>query len=761
MKSPANWLHTLSEYFTSSISNKIIIPYALLTALLAVFGVFVVTNLVAGTFEERLKNQLLEAGRVVSDEVVNRERFRLEVQRAVANTVGVANALAERDLRTLEALVSPIIANSQGIDAIIITNQQGKEVLRVQRSSASPNASAQSLLDGNANFVGWMAVARVLADPQGEIKEAQLAQDPNSKEMLVFTVGPVRRDNQVVGAVLVGTYLQKELTLLRGLALAETTLFDENGKVLATTFPFTQAEAQEIFRQFTPARYRQVVQAQAVTLLDQVEGVTDFENRGQAYRMAYAPFVLRSRVYGVYGVALPTSFITDTNDQSRTQLALIFSLGVVAVFLVGYGIARRIIRPIIRLVQTSQAISSGDLSRRSGLDSKDEIGVLAKTFDHMTTELQRLLRIQQEEASKLNAILNGIADGVIVQDVDGQALAMNPAARAILDQVGADLSSTRLKTDELPLAEPAERSRQWLQKLTGLQFHETRRFEVGRQVLSALSAPVFTPTGEQLGTVVVLRDITREVESEKLKDDFITSVSHELRTPLTAIKGYNDLLRMTAADRLTDQHLQFIATVDENVADLLGLIQEMLDLSQIDAGALGIDSEPINLAELITAEADHWQEKMQEKELTLTTRLTAEPVWVEGDWARLSRVLHNLLSNAYEYTRPGGSVEVWLKQENGHAQVDVKDNGVGIAQEAQRYLFTRFFRAIHEESTYDVSGAGLGLYLSKAIIEAHPGGKIWVKTEPNQGSTFSFTLPVADPTSTETLPNKNAMQSGA
>ncbi|MEW5960715.1 MAG: HAMP domain-containing sensor histidine kinase, partial [Chloroflexota bacterium] len=298
-----------------------------------------------------------------------------------------------------------------------------------------------------------------------------------------------------------------------------------------------------------------------------------------------------------------------------------------------------------------------------------------------------------------------------------------------------------------PEAEPASYGdgvSDWLGSLSGLEFHETQRFEMGRRVLSALSAPVMTPTGAQLGSVVVLRDITREVESEKLKDDFITSVSHELRTPLVAIKGYNDLLRMTATGKLDKQQMNFIETIDANAQDLLNLIQEMLDLSQIDAGELGVDHDRLNLSKLVQIEAGLWLDKMAEKELSFTINISPLPVWVEGDWNRLTWVMRNLLKNANDYTLPGGQVELSLTAENGQAQVAVKDTGVGISKEHQRFLFTRFFRAIHEESTYEVSGAGLGLYMSKAIIEAHCG-QIWVETEANRGSTFGFRLPVIEP----------------
>ncbi len=758
MKTLTRWTHPIFEYFISSISKKIIIPYALLTLALAVFGVFVVTRLVAGSFEARLKNQLVEAGQVVSDETVNRERFRLEVQRSVANTVGVPEAIVERDLDRLEGLTSPLIANLQNVDSIVLLDTQGKELLRLQRKDSTPDAPIQVFKGSGVSFFNWEAVEKVLADSQGQTKDVQLARDPQGR-LIIYTVGPVRTTEGTVGSALVGTYLQKEITLLHNMALAEITLFDESGTVMATTFSLDQDEFDRVFNFFTPIRYRQVIEQQNITLLNQVGWIDEMDNRGQMFRLAYTPFLLRDRISGVYGVALPTNFITDTNNISRNRLAMVFSVGVVAVFLVGYVVSRRIITPIIQLVQTSRAITEGDLSRRTELDSRDEIGILAKTFDHMTAELQRLLKIQQEEASKLNAILNSIADGVVVQDVAGKIVVMNPAAKQILEkmEIGEFSLSASARTADQDNAHDMPFGHV-LADLTGLEFHETQRFEMGQQVLSALSAPVITPDQQQSGAVVVLRDITREVESEKLKDDFITSISHELRTPLTAIKGYNDLLRMTGGGSLNEQQLQFIRIVDDNVADLLNLIQEMLDLSQIDAGALGIDDMPVNLSELVETETGNWQNSMREHGLSFSVSLPPKPIWVAGDSLRLTRVLHNLLSNAQAYTLFGGQVSVLLKQVDDVAQVDVIDSGVGIAEEDQRFLFARFFRAIHNESTYDISGAGLGLYLSKAIIEAHHG-EIWVKTELNKGSTFSFKLnllksPPAPPVKTEILENE-------
>lgn len=752
MKPSTHWLQAGLKYFSSSIRNKIIVPYALLTLLLAIFGVFIVTRLVAGSFEARLKNQLLDAGRVVSEGVVNRERARLEAQRAVANTEGVAEALVNRDFAELDNLVFPLVANYKNIDSIVLLDTQGKEVLRLQRETIAANASAQTYQGSGANFGVWPTIQRVLANANDGAKEVQVAQDPNSGELIIYTIGSVETSDGIVGAALVGTYLKKEIDTLHNLALSDLTLFDETGAVVYSTLVPDQAEAKEVFKTFTPARYQQVIQQTGVTLSEEIQGPgetpNDVQARGQMYRLAYAPFLLRDRIYGVYAVALPTNFITDTNDDSRNLLALIFSGGVVLVIGIGYLVSQRIIRPIIRLVQTSQAIAMGNLDQRTGLLQDDEIGILASTFDDMTAELQRLLKVQRDEASKLNAILSSIADGVIVQDLAGQAVITNPAAAKILQAMGGDFEYSQAQAG--PAAEGVGES-PLLKHLIGLEFHETRRFEVGQRVLSALSAPVFTADKEQIGSVVVLRDITREVESERLKDDFITHVSHELRTPLTAIKGYNDLLKMTAAKKLDKRQISFIQIIDKNIEDLSQLIQEMLDLSQISAGTLGIDQERVNLSKLIDTEAKKWPAKMQERELSFTVQLPVEAIWVEGDENRLSLVVHNLIRNAYDYTLPGGSIEVGLRQENGRGLMNVKDTGVGIAAEQQRHLFTRFFRAIHAESTYEVSGAGLGLYISKAIIEAHQG-EIWLESKVNEGSTFSFALPIINAEVNETAP---------
>ena len=260
-------------------------------------------------------------------------------------------------------------------------------------------------------------------------------------------------------------------------------------------------------------------------------------------------------------------------------------------------------------------------------------------------------------------------------------------------------------------------------------------------MLSAISAPVVSRGGERLGTVVVLRDVTREYESEKLKDDFITSVSHELRTPLTAIKGYNDLLRLTASQQLDEQQLSFVDTIDRNIDDLLEIIQQMLDLSEMDAGELGIDEGQVDYVDLVTCEIEKWLPKMEERQIDFSAELPSEQIWILGDQARLTRVIHNLIKNAWQYTLPGGKVAVMVHGNGEHVQTDVSDTGVGIAPEDQRYLFTRFVRAIHAEHSFELSGAGLGLYIVKETVNRLKGA-ITCQSIEQLGSTFEVRIPI-------------------
>jgi signal transduction histidine kinase len=740
----SEWRGTLSG-LTASIGTKIILPYLLLTLVVAGVGAYVVTNLVTSSMQERFNNQLLDAGRVVSESMVRYEKDRLEVLRAVAGTQGVSESLVAGDRGTLSRLVPQIIANSN-TNAVELLDANGMEVYGWQRPPGQNGGVAEER--SGADFSQLEDVRLVLngyVDRFGE-KRALLSQTPYG--LMIFTIGPVYQGGEQVGAVMIGTYVHEMVIDLAESAVAKVTLYDRSGVVIDTTLGGGQegiaGALQESPEQYDtiiallqepPNRYQMVVaRAQDQVPLRQVDIL------GQKYVLAYGDWRLRGQSFGLFSVALPSNFIVSTAATSRNLLSLIFSAATVAVITIGFTIAQRIIRPLNRLVETSTAVAAGDLGQRTGIQSKDEIGSLASSFDVMTERLAERNRQLVEQASKLEAILNSIADGVIVLDMGGQIITSNPAAQQVLADMSSDFPSGPLR--ELPptLFGDADDMPEMDVLPAPAVLQQPQRYRVGSRVLSALAAPVMAPDGEQLGTVVVLRDITREDESERLKDEFITNISHELRTPLTAIKGYSDLLVMTSSGSLDERRLEFIRTIGDNTTQLLRHINELIDISQIQAGDLGLEKERLLFSDLVGEVAENWRERMEAGGLMLRVRLSGGNLWVHGDRGRLIWAIDNLLSNAYNYTLSGGRVEVRAFQEDNEARLDVSDTGVGVASADQPYLFTRFFRA-HNELTFGVRGVGLGLFITRSIVEAHHG---WVgaRSELGVGSTFSIALPL-------------------
>ena len=709
----------------SSIRTKIVLPYAVLTLAVAAVGTFVVSQLVAGSLEERFVNQLVDSGRVASDSVVKKEREHLEALRAMAFTQGVDVAVASGDMHTLEELLVPLAVNHQ-MDSVEVTDSLGRELLGFRHDKGSTDVRDYSLTTGT-DLSTWHIVAQILTGQVDQLgdKFVMLVKEPSG--YVFYTGGPIKQEDRIVGTILVGTYLDKFLAEIKQETIADVTFYDNQGQVLATTFRGGGEQVKDIL-EVTPAFCQSIVLRRDETLR---RSLTLY---GRPYEMAFGPLQIRESLLGIFSVTLPSNFIVQKTATSRLQFGVIFTLAMMLVFVIGYLISRRIIVPIIRLVHTSRAVAAGDLGQQTGIRRGDEIGILASSFDQMTQSLRERTRELEEEASKVRAILESIADGVIVEDKSGQIIMMNPAAERILGSMSEGFPVHPIR--ELPAVHAKGEP-------SSADSSEDRRFEAGGKVVSAREAPVTTKDGIELGKVVVFRDITREVEVDRLKDEFIENVSHELRTPLTSIKGYSDLLTLTAEDKLDEQQRKSLSYISQRSSQLVTMIGELLDMTDIAAGTLGLDLAPTSLDELILEVMDSWRERIEEKQLMAIVQLPDDLPQVLVDRDRVKRVLYNLISNACNYTTPGGKITVTTYTDGDKVRVDVEDTGVGISKPDQSRLFTRFFRA-REVPHDDVRGAGLGLYMAKALIEAH-GERIWLeRSRLGEGSVFSFTLPIAE-----------------
>jgi signal transduction histidine kinase len=229
-------------------------------------------------------------------------------------------------------------------------------------------------------------------------------------------------------------------------------------------------------------------------------------------------------------------------------------------------------------------------------------------------------------------------------------------------------------------------------------------------------------------------------EANRLKSEFVSMVSHELRTPLTSIQGYAEL--MLEGEQLTEEQRESLTLVKKNAERLLGLINDLLDLSRIEAGRLDLHPASLDLACLIPEVAGSLRPLIEAKRQRLKLELgeALPPVWADAD--RVTQILTNLISNAHKYTLADGNITVAARPDDGFVRVDISDTGIGLSPEDQAQLFTKFFRT-QNRSPETGGGTGLGLVITRFLVELH-GGKITVSSAPGQGSTFSFSLPVLE-----------------
>lgn len=363
--------------------------------------------------------------------------------------------------------------------------------------------------------------------------------------------------------------------------------------------------------------------------------------------------------------------------------------------------------------------------------------------------LGTMLRKQQEEATRSQAILEAVADGVLVTGLDNKVTFINSSAETILDLPASHILDQTLDTFGGLFGKAAGA---WMQTIRGWS-EDSASYQVGdsyaeqieldnKRIVLVHLAPVMLQN-DFLGTVSIFRDITHEVEVDRLKSEFVATVSHELRTPMTSIRGYADILLLGAAGALNENQSHFLHIIKNNTERLNILVNDLLDISRIEAGRVTLAPQPLDLREVAEdVLADILRRSQEEnKPMAISLEAPKELPRVFGDSERVRQILDNLVDNAYHYTPTDGQIQVRIHSGNGEVQVDVTDTGVGIAPEDQERVFERFFRGEHP-LVLATPGTGLGLPIVKQLVEMHHG-RIWMTSKgvPGQGSTFSFTLP--------------------
>jgi len=402
-------------------------------------------------------------------------------------------------------------------------------------------------------------------------------------------------------------------------------------------------------------------------------------------------------------------------------------------------IVKQITASLDILSSVSRQVAKGDLSQGVYLKSTDEIGELASVFNQMIQGLKDSSQNLLREKERSEAIISCIPQGIIVTDYENRLMLANHEAELMfnfsLDQAQGKIVLDYLQNEDVIKA--------FSEKIGEHEKSISRDIIItdsyGKKKNYCLTSSLLRDQhNEHLGVITVLRDQTQEKEIEELREGFLRTVSHELRTPLTSVIGFIELVYSGALGSLSEEQKTPLKTALDEAINLKSLINDLLDLSQIQAGKSKLHITPIHAQEFLTGIINTMYPLAKSKKLSLTQKVGETPLKFRADAAKLKRILLNLISNAIKFTNEG-SIQVEVIDMSQEIMIKVSDTGIGIKPEDQTLIFEKF-RQVDYSSTRDYEGIGLGLSIVKQLVELHQG-KIWVESEYTKGATFILTLP--------------------
>jgi len=444
-------------------------------------------------------------------------------------------------------------------------------------------------------------------------------------------------------------------------------------------------------------------------------------------------------------------------------IAILFMFSVASV----YFLVNKVSQPLNKLAEYAKKLASHDFSSDIEIESHDEIGLLADTMKSMATDLREVFdRYEQaindaivelqNTLAYLTAVIDNMADGLLVTDTDGVITHVNPALSYMFALRETDFIGKNCK--DLfgdAFAELFEKSRGYSDRIYTSEI-DLAHNRVGKAVATGIHKDTFMADDKGIGSVILIRDITSEKEVDRMKTDFISTVSHELRTPLTSIRGFTEIIKKKLDEDIfpqlssnTNQKIiKSVSRVGENLGIIISegerltaLINDVLDISKLEAGKVEWKMDKIQISDIIERAIDATSSLFEHKNLAFIKNIEEGLPEVIGDKDRLMQVVINLLSNAVKFTDQG-SVICRAERNDDYIIVSVTDTGFGITDADKEQVFEKF-RQVGDTLTDKPTGTGLGLSICKQIIEFH-GGRIWVESEPGRGSNFSFALPILE-----------------
>ncbi len=457
------------------------------------------------------------------------------------------------------------------------------------------------------------------------------------------------------------------------------------------------------------------------------------------------------KIIGTVSIGLTGSVIDGISFVTRLSLIIAF---IICWLTIGSIIIMNVIlamRELNLLYDGVKRLSSGEFGYK--LDSKNASRVvreLYKAFNDMSEKLRSYNESSIEslmlEKNKFEAILMSIANGVIVCDSNDNVLLVNDHAKQLLDVSDDEIIRTNIrqycdnngidafkeKIDEFkntPIAEMTDKP---------LEFN----IDVSEKVLKSVISPMFLQSGEYVGYIIVLIDVTKEVEMDRLRSQFVSNVSHELRTPVTVLRTYSDTLANMGDEFDYETQKEFLGIMNKEIIRLHDMVNDILDFSRYEAKTVKLEKEMRDVTEVVQECVSRAKILAEEKHLEFVVMIEPNLPKIPINYDSITRALMNLITNAIKYSNDNTIIKVRAEKFSDYIVLAVTDQGTGISEENQKKVFDRFFRV--ENSAHTVKGTGLGLHLVKITVEKHHKGEVFVQSKLGEGSTFGFKLPTAE-----------------
>ncbi len=552
-------------------------------------------------------------------------------------------------------------------------------------------------------------------------------------------------------------------TILNRDASTVQAMIDQFLEIIGVSYVFVvDAQGEIISHTFVPSVPEEIIIIKSEKTKT-VAKIQDLRIRGKGDFIDISAPILQGAI-GFVHVGMDKGIIMSQMKSAMIRQLYLLSIIFLLSIAMAYIFVNKVSQPLNKLTEYAKKLASHDFSSAVDIESTDEIGLLADTMKSMATDLHEVFdRYEQaindaivelqNTLAYLTAVIDNMADGLLVTDTDGVITHVNPALSYMFDLREADMIGKNCKTVfGSGLAAVVENTGNFTEQVFTSEIGLAHG-RIGKAVATGIHKDIFQSEEKGIGSVILIRDITSEKEVDRMKTDFISTVSHELRTPLTSIRGFTEVIKKKLNGDIFPQFdisqnrniVKSIGRVKENLEIILSegerltaLINDVLDISKLEAGKVEWKMEKFRLSDIIERGIGASSALFEQKRLPLINDIEDGLPEVIGDRDRLIQVVINLLSNAVKFTERG-SVTCRVRKTGSEIIVSVIDTGMGIAEVDREKVFEKF-RQAGDTLTDKPTGTGLGLSICKQIVEYH-GGRIWVESEPGKGSTFSFTIP--------------------